>query len=120
MSRRLMAFWIVLLVGCSGPDDAGDDGQDWPWCPGDRTLYTPCETHADCCLEQSCVPEGPGAACGFSCVTDDDCRIPLDYYDWPSCSEGVCVLPCEDDGDCPSSMTCGGSICVWEFREEPP
>lgn len=117
---RVLAVLPFFLFGCVENGAGGDDGEDWAWCANDRPLYTPCQAHADCCREQACVPEGPGGACGSACVTDDDCLIPLDYWDWPSCSEGRCVLSCEDDADCPPSMACGGSICVWEYPEEVP
>ena len=96
---RRVAFALALIVAsacspsspvsrelgaiCDSNDECADrclgPSPDWP----DGFCTLDCDTDDDCTDGGTCIDEGGGGACAFSCVDDRDCLF-LDAY---SCKE---------------------------------
>ncbi|MCX4245065.1 hypothetical protein [Paraliomyxa miuraensis] len=96
----------------------------------DGDPYDDCSDVDDCPYEYGdCIDLGFSSVCTPGCETNEQCPRPLDSSIEPACvlgsghpSPGVCVLPCNDDDQCPWGMECdsdggddfGTPICAWD------
>ncbi len=137
--------WLLVLFGACGardetPADTGDDDASLPL--GDHApllscaepVVSPqslCARDADCSGDARCVAAEPSLhddraplplACGAPLGTGrnrDRCLEATDCESGLCALSGVCLVPCQDDGDCVTGQACTRVEARWNAGLEP-
>jgi hypothetical protein len=94
------AAWLAaIMISLLGPSCTEDEPDRHP----DDHYSEDCRFAPDLC----------GGDLGALCVDDYDCGDGHCCTEEANCAGGMCSLPCDNDGDCPSFMACEHHTCFF-------
>ena len=139
--KTLLMSICILPMACAVQPESSSEQAGYTQKSGDEQQqpltadYGFCSAEVHCpAVQQSWYPSGVGGSdagvcdqvcrCFVNCTQDADCARPDSGSSEPVCTASGCMLPCDDEHDCPEGMACvdtapedvptvQGKICAW-------